>query len=300
MASYYHMYYGTRSQVSKNLCSPLPFVSEVGMKYNFNLEDLDAITCAYPNEEKLILELCKDPTYQEYFTSFREEHLLIAHSYGGKVHIDDPIYQQPFLKNCAIYVQEQKKKKLKDDVILLPNTEKLEAISRRLKALVLNEEADYFLHTKDMDYMLKKELQAYVFAQTRNDMSFSWAQELDDIERNISYYLRHYKVLRKFLASEQKHKSQKQIPESTDDGQLSLFSFPVPTTEAISLADYPDIENEELAYWYEEGGVAAIMEHMGADDIYSCSTADLIQTGVFPPDYQEEERAIKKPYEKKR
>ena len=301
MANYYQMYYGTKRNVINQLCQPLPFSKDGTMKTSFQLEDLDAITCGYASESELILSLCQNPIYQNIFTSFREEHLFLGNRYKiykGKITVEEPLYGEPFLKVCSEFVQKKKKEGYYDKNILLPVTEKLERICRRLKSLVMSDDSEYFLQTRGMDYMLRHELQAYVRLRQQNSLSFAQVQELADIERGIEWHLRHYKTLRKFIVCERQYEEKCQKNSALEDGQLSFFSVETASTNEYNDFENREIQNKELAYWYQEGGTSAIMEHMDGDVIYNCSREDLIATGVFPPDYQEE--GEKKVYEKKK
>ena len=40
-------------------------------------------------------------------------------------------------------------------------------------------------------------------------------------------------------------------------------------------------QNKELEKWFLIGGREAIMNHMGADEIYSCSMEDLVRAGII-------------------
>lgn len=301
MANYYQMYYGTKRNVINQLCQPLPFSKDGTVKTSFQLEDLDAITCGYPSESELILSLRQNPIYQNIFTSFREEHLFLGNRYKiykGKITVEEPLYGEPLLKECSEFVQKKKKEGYCDKDILLPVTEKLERICRRLKSLVMSDDSGYFLQTRGMDYRLRQELQAYVRLRQQNSLFFSEIWELADIERSIEWHLRHYKTLRKFIVCERQYEEKCQKKSTLEDGQLSFgLQVNVPTNGYDNFK-YREIQNEELAYWYQEGGTSAIMEHMDGDAIYSCSREDLISAGVFPPDYCEE--GGKKVYEKKK
>lgn len=301
MANYYQIYYGTKRNVANQACQPLPFSKEGVMKTNFQLEDLDFITCGYRDESAMILDLCQNPIYENIFTSFKEEHLFLAHKYKvykGKLSLKEPLYGDSFLQKCSQYVQQQKKQGYYDKDILLPMTSQLESICTRLKSTVMNDDTGYFLYTREMDYMLQKELQSYLQLRQKENLTLAYVQDLNDIEQCIQRRLMHYKTLRKVLVCEKKYQQKQQQKVLEDDIQLSLFPKMLESSEEMLDFKYREIQNEELNYWYQEGGTSAIMEHMDGDSIYSCSKEDLILAGVFPPDYQEE--GVKKIYEKKK
>lgn len=247
---------------------PIKFISNGKLLEKFNLEDFDAMTCGYECEEAFLEELRTCSLYRNIIDNSKET-LIIIHKSKG-VPIESPVvYNNLFLKRQASFVRNKRKLGLKET--LLDDSSELQEFISKIKSYALNNDAyRYMINSPDIDYMMSKYLSEFVKLSNKDFKTFDEEADLDDISNQITYRMRKYSVLRKMVVWEQKYLRSKKYHRDV---------------ERLKYKINKEFDNPELTRWYNDGGTSAILENMGADEIYNSNPYDLIDAGILPQDY---------------
>jgi len=325
MANYYMYTYDLatiRRARNNNQVKPLSFsVRKKEVRNKFTLEELDSITTLCPDEETLLVKLSKSKEYAPYINS--DSKITIVHKSKGTLVSDDVVYNDKFLFRCAKEVRDRKDNGETETDIYLNATKEVNEFTSRMKNYLLNDDLFKLLMSDrkiSSNPHLRELMENYNYLMSYATLEPDQQKFLDEVEKKLDANLRKYKTLRKFVVWEKKYLNKEITPDvNYVQQEIDLNKIvPVKEKEHTNQQEIKKIvprkryslddllgennnfgrDNDPLTYWYNEGGVAAVLNNMDLDDILSYSKEDLDSVGLGY--LKENSDSVKESYEKRK
>ena len=281
--SNYYMYNGSFKDVSK--LKPLTFNKGGKDLTAFKLEDLDSLTTTFRNEKEFKELLRSNSNYNDVVKE--NAPIIIVHQAAKRLWQDEVVYNDKFLYRCAQEVKTRKERGEKGEDIRLYATSDVVNFISRIKQYLLDPAGYSLIVNEFNDPHLRDIIEDFVPISKRAIYSLDEKEFYDSTNRRLESKLRTYSTLRKFVIFEKKYKKlmsydeeYNKIRTNRDNDSLKKYSLNELINENELNYENGLAEEDLLDYWYKNGGISAVMEHIDVDDLLSYSRERLDRIGL--------------------
>lgn len=261
-------------------CLPMAFnTSDRGIVTKFKIEELDALTSVYKDEDEFYKQLLK---YGDTYIKGNYKGIIITHTKNGIIYQDEPIYNDKMIRDMANEIRTRKKEKSPKKRVLLSNSEVLLEFIDYIKGLALNDHSYKYLleplliekNVSDEDKIILQNLirddvvnsqGKIIYHGLRNLLSqyrlyyntyyqcirlgediFDVANNLSKVEERINYTIRSdYRTLRNLVAWESQYLK---VLQKQKDFITSQSEYEICFDLIQEVMFQKDFRNEKLSY----------------------------------------------------
>jgi hypothetical protein len=266
----------------------------------FNLEKIDRYTAQFSNQDAFVTRLCKGGEIL-----FAPEKVYIGYQYNGETSKKEIIFNNPIIKEEAKHIIDQKKNNVKCP--LLPDDEHIKELAGQIKGYAMNISSLRAMNiSEDFPRHIYNLLNQYRALNTKTSYTPEEAKERKELNEQIEYNLRKYMYFRAVYLWNKKYikrlgTDKKVMEEEYKQQELADYmdlKYSPNATKKITMADIEiedeemnedrvkpsrivELSNQNISYYYNNGGLEAVMANCDLDDIEALSEEEKDEIGFI-------------------